>query len=327
MRGRSGQALVLLIGYSLLHGAIGAEVEKGVSVEVKLVGTDSLDLTYRLPEGCNKLPFETSVDKNVATRLRKTWIRTGTCGEIVDGALAAGPACRAVRFKIPTNTEINDRTYPPAYPIEGLGVYLHTGVYAPGDACGPVRWTFSAPGGQVVFDGMRRGVRFDAPGEGPGHASFASVYLSSRPIAATTGSITVYAPSVPSWVRETLEDATRQVDARYRSLAGDLGLHVPAVVVTNLENGGTPRVQADVSNQRMMRIGLQNIQAKGDSPEARNFLRGLIAHEFAHVLQNPQLGDDEIGWEAEGGAETLRWLTKLVSCADHRRVRGARSPK
>jgi hypothetical protein len=121
--------------------------------------------------------------------------------------------------------------------------------------------------------------------------------------------VTVYAPGVPPWIRDTLEAASRAVSARYRVIAKDINVEVPAVVVSDREDGGPSQTKADVANQRMMRIGFKNFAKTDDDDSMRYFLRGLIAHEFAHVLQNPALGDEDISWEAEGGAEFLRWIT------------------
>jgi hypothetical protein len=311
-----GMALAIVLALALAtlaQGAASAATGEprggGVTVDMTLVGVDAIDVVYRMPAACTTLPLAKPFDASLVEHLRKAWVREGHCGELDGDRIQRPAACREVRFRVPASDEIHDRVYPPAYPIDGLGVYAHTGLFAPTDACGPVTWRFAAPHGEVVFDGRRRGREYVVRDGDPSHASFASVYLSARPLPATSGPVTVYAPGVPAWLRDTLEAASHAVDARYRALADGIDIDVPAVVVSDREDGGPPRSKADVANQRMMRIGFKNFAGTHDDEGMRTFLRGLIAHEFAHVLQNPALGADEIAWEAEGGAEFMRWIT------------------
>jgi hypothetical protein len=292
-----------------IASAAADEPRAGVTVDMTLVGVDAIEVVYRMPAACTTLPLATPFEESLVEHSRAAWVREGDCGELDGGAIRRSGACRDVRFRVPASDEIHDRIYPPAYPIDGLGVYAHTGLFAPTDACGPVTWRFAAPRGEVVFDGRRRGRQVVVRDGDQSRPSFASVYLSARPLRATSGPVTVYAPGVPAWLRDTLESASRAVDARYPPLADGNDVDVPAVVVSDREDGGVPRSKADVANQRMMRIGFKNFAGTHDDEGMRAFLRGLIAHEFAHVLQNPALGADDIAWEAEGGAEFMRWIT------------------
>jgi hypothetical protein len=140
-----------------IASAAADEPRAGVTVDMTLVGVDAIQLVYRMPAACTSLPLAKPFDASLVEHLRKAWVREGRCGELDDGRIRRPAACREVRFRVPASDEIHDRVYPPAYPIDSLGVYAHTGLFAPTDACGPVTWRFAAPRGEVVVDGRRRG--------------------------------------------------------------------------------------------------------------------------------------------------------------------------
>jgi hypothetical protein len=283
-----------------------------VVVELKLVAPNQLTVSYSLPPSCQALPLRSPYGAAQLAELRSSWRATETCGKQIDGQIVrSDSACKQVTFNLTPTPTVMDRVYPPVFPIAGLGVYTHTGIFAPTDACGPITWRFSAPGGDIVFNGKPRGGNVLVDVADSERIAYSGVYLSDAPIPLNFTS--ALSPDLPMWVREGLQEAIKSVALSYREEFSALELVPPFVIASAVQNGGAPNDQADVSKGGIMRFASFNPPAQPARADLIN-LRGIVAHEFAHKLQpealNQQSGDSG-NLIHEGGAEYLRWTAMI----------------
>ena len=234
--------------------------------------------------------------------LREDWRAADDCTALEDGRIVRKQAaCTTLRLRVPATARSVDRVYPWASPIE-KGLFVHTSTYAVKDTCGAVDWTFEAPGGTVVVDGVMAAER-GAHAAGP-VADHMPVLLIQEPLRAMQGR-RVHADA--RFTPQTLQLLDATVAGSARQLAQDqpgIPFTVPFTVASPAQVG----FRGDVPNRTVMRLTFQ--PAPGLDQETS--LHRLISHEMSHLLQPTDWND---AWQAdestigEGGAEFLRVAT------------------
>lgn len=282
-----------------------------VTVELALLRSHSLQLTYRLPTTCRELPLRSPYSVEQMKEMRKSWKPTNGCGYEKDGNIfLTDSQCDRISFEVPVAATMADRVYPPAFPVSTLGVYVHTGVYSPTNACGAITWQLRSEGGNVVYAGESRGETVSVP-ETDSDASYMAAYLSESPL--PPGEKAVLSPELPNWVRSNLTEATRAVENGYRARFRGLAYPAPFVVATSVSTQGSPRQQAEVAAGNMIRYTFFNYSNE-PAPQNLANLRGTIAHEYGHKLQPETLrkaSGESDNLIHEGGAEYLRWSSMI----------------
>jgi hypothetical protein len=291
-----------------------------VIVELALLKSNKIQLSYQLPFSCEKLPLRAPYSALQMDEMRKGWKSTNDCGSLVNGEIVRPDAqCGIVAFDVPVQATMADRVYPAAFPIGDLGVYAHTGIYAPTDACGPVTWRLKSDSGSVVYDGKVHDAEASVPTTDP-EAAYMAVYLSKDVL--IPGTTSVLSPELPSWIRDEVSKATSSVQSDYRQRFTSLAYTDPFVVGSAFHDQGPPRQQAEVAGGNLIRYAFFNPQ---NSPQPKDIadVRGVIAHEYGHKLQPESIrkvtGDPD-NLIKEGGAEYLRWTSMVrlgwMSAAD-----------
>jgi len=282
-----------------------------VEVELALLEPKTIRLSYRIPASCNQLPLGTPYSDSQLRSLRKSWTPSNQCGSEVNGQIVRSDShCDRISFDVPVEPTMADRVYPPAFPIGDLGAYVHTSVYAPTDACGPVTWKFGSALGQVVYQGENRGPTVSVPSS-DSEAGYMAVFLSQSPL--PPGARTALPDDLPLWIRSVVLDETSAIEAQYRKRFTSLFNVSPFVVGSAVSTAGPPRQQAEVADGNMIRYAFYNPPNHPNLQDIAN-VRGVIAHEYGHRLQPQTLlkgPDDPDNLIHEGGAEYLRWTSMI----------------
>jgi hypothetical protein len=243
--------------------------------------------------------------------MRKAWRPTNGCGAEKDGSIIRTDGqCDTIDFEVPVLATMANRVYPPAFPIDGLGVYVHTGVYAPTNACGPVKWELRSEGGEVVYQGEKRGDTIVVP-DMDSEASYMAAYLSEMPLPPDAN--TALSPQLPDWIRFGLSEATGKVEHGYGKRFAGLAYSPPFVVASSASTQGPPHAQAEVAAGNVILYAFLNYPDE-PRPEDITRFRGIIAHEYGHKLQPVAIrkaSGESDNLVHEGGAEYLRWSTMV----------------
>jgi hypothetical protein len=282
-----------------------------VTVELALLKSHSLRLKYRFPSSCEQLPLRNPYSDSQLKEMRKAWRPANGCGAEKDGSIIRTDGqCDTVDFDVPIQATLADRVYPAAFPIDGLGVYVHTGIYAPTSACGHVKWQLRSESGEVVYQGEERGDAVIVP-ETDSEASYMAAYLSNLPL--PLGAKTALSPQLPEWIRFGLNEATGQVQQGYGKRFSGLAYSPPFVVASSASTQGPPHQQAEVAAGNVIRYAFFNYPDE-PQPEDITRIRGIIAHEYGHKLQPVAIrkaSGESDNLVHEGGAEYLRWSSML----------------
>jgi len=288
-------ALLLACAPAFAHAAA------PVQATITMRDPGALEVSYRIPPACTALEFRTAdMQPNATAPLRDDWRAADDCTALENGRIVRKQAaCTTLRLRVPASARDVDRIYPWAYPVE-KGLYVHTDVYAVTDACGPVDWTFEAPGGTVVVDGVmttERGTR--AAGTGADHVP---TVLIQEPFRAMEGR-RVHADA--RFSPETLQRLNATVAGAARQLAQDMP-GIPFTVPFTLAAPSTPPVwRGDIANHTVLRLSFPS----APGPTQDGVLRRFLPHEIAHLLQPTAWHDawqDDEATIHEGGAEFLR---------------------
>lgn len=300
-------ALLLACAPALAHAAA------PVHATVTLRDPAALDVSYAIPPTCAALEFRSAdMPPNAIATLRGDWRAADDCTALEGGRIVRKQAsCTTLRLRVPASTRDVDRIYPWAYPVEH-GLFAHTSVYAVKDTCGAVDWTFEAPGGTVVVDGVMTAER-GTHAAGP-VADHMPVVLIQEPFAPMEGRRVHADARFPPQTLQLLDDT---VAGTARQLAHDLP-GIPFSVPFIVASLSTPPVwRGDVPNRTVMRLTFP--PAPGPAQEA--ILHRFIPHEMGHLLQPTDWND---AWQAddatigEGGAEFLRVVTSTqLGWLDH----------
>ncbi|HEY9101191.1 hypothetical protein [Chitinimonas sp.] len=298
------------IGYGLLLGALAAPVlAKGVDVTLALQANNDLLLSYRLPEGCQRLPFvNPGALAQAAGKVRKAWQALDDCSQASGEAVSLAKAsCSVARFKVPPSTEPVDRVYPGSFPMGG-GVYAHTWNYAVADSCGPVRYHFTAPGSVSargkVYAGTPGFTAEDATaGEMP-------ALLLQQPLKQEAGATVYLDPALGEATIAQIHRMSTDAVSYFSKVLPHAGYRQPVLAATRVagNDGGQPRYWGD--GQDVLRLALYNWP---DRPQGElvTVLNGFVAHEYAHRFQPLEQHDVYSGGDQmlhEGSAELLQWL-------------------
>lgn len=280
----------------------------GVDVQIKLSGADALELSYRLPPTCARLPFVNAGNlANYAGVIRAAWQALDACGAAPAEALLQDElSCQVQRFKVPATSASYDRVYPGSFPM-GQTMYVHTGNYAVTDACGPVSYHFMAPGG-VALEGRHwpDGVEMSSA-----EAGYMPILLLQKTLPASAGALTYFDTALGEKNIKLLQSAADESIDFYRFNLKDAALRMPILAATSVAD---PRSGSwfwgDAAD--VLRLSFYNWPQQPD-PKQQLSAKRFVAHEFSHRFQ-PQHGfvaDLNSTLISEGGAEFLRWTLSI----------------
>lgn len=274
-----------------------------VHATITLIDPSALEVSYQIPPSCLALEFrnEDMQPATVAT-LRTDWRAADDCTEF-DGRQIRrkNPSCSTLRLRVPATQRTADRVYPWAYPVE-QGLYAHTGAYALTAACGPVDWTFSAPGGTVVVDGVAAAGSMDrSAAAGGGDWMPAVLIRQAFPPGALprVHASSVFTPQTLTLLNTTVASVERELK---RELPG-LTFSVPFIVAAPSDHPGN--YWGDVANRTLMRLAFP----PEPGPAQEELLHRFVTHEMGHLTQPREWNDswkEDSATIGEGGAEFLR---------------------
>lgn len=276
-----------------------------VHATITMRDPSALELSYQVPPSCTGLAFANDgMRAEAVAEMRQDWRAADDCTVLdTNGIKPAHAACTTLRVRVPASDRAIDRIYPWTNPV-GDGLYLHTDDYALTPACGPVEWTFAAPGGTVVMDGI---VSADSATHTPGHGD------DSIPVVLLKQAFEPGAPRVHADLRfgpHTVARIVSDAQAVERQLKRDLpgvDFTMPYIVAAVAPRGF---LQADMAHRTIMRLSFP----AEPGPAQDSILLRFVPHEMAHMTQPANWNDSWAG-EAlvhEGGAELLR-----VTAATH----------
>jgi hypothetical protein len=270
-----------------------------VHATITMRDPSALEVSYQIPPSCTGLAFANDgMRPQTVTELRRDWRAADDCTVFdANGIKPARASCTTLRVRVPASTRVLDRIYPWASPL-GDGLYLHTDDYALTPACGPVEWTFGAPGGTVVVDGV----------EGADSATRTPAQVGDGiPVVLLKQAFQPGAPRVhadPRFGPQTVARVVGDALAVERQLKRDL----PGVDFTMpyIAAGVAPRgnYQADMAHRTIMRLSFP----AEPGPAQDEILLFTLPHEMAHMTQPVNWNDSWAGEPLvhEGGAELLR---------------------
>jgi hypothetical protein len=265
----------------------------------------SLEVSYEIPPSCIALDFSNDGmrPETVAT-LRSDWRAADDCTEF-DGRQMRrkNASCSTLRLRVPATNRTADRVYPWAYPVE-KGLYAHTGAYALTEACGPVDWNFSVPGGTVVVDGaVAAGSAKRTAAEG-GDSMPTVLIQQVFPAGAAprVHASSQFSPQALALLDSTVDSIDKELK---RELPG-LSFSVPFIVAAPSDHPSN--YWGDVANRTTMRLAFP----PAPGPAQETLLHRFVTHEMAHLTQPQDWNDswkDDAATIGEGGAEFLRAVT------------------
>jgi hypothetical protein len=265
----------------------------------------ALEVSYQIPPSCAALDFrnEDIRPETVAT-LRSDWRAADDCTEF-DGRQIRrkNASCSTLRLRVPATQRTADRVYPWAYPVE-QGLYAHTGAYALTAACGPVDWTFSAPAGTVMVDGVAAAGSANRIAAAGGDWMPTVLIQQAFPAGAVPR---VHASSQFSPQTLTLLDNTvASIDKELQRELPGLRFTVPFIVAAPSDHPSN--YWGDVANRTTMRLAFP----PAPGPAQETLLHSFVTHEMAHLTQPREWNDswkEDSATIGEGGAEFLRAVT------------------
>ncbi|MFZ6653836.1 hypothetical protein [Undibacterium sp. TJN19] len=298
------RSLGIAVGACLLFSQTRAA---DVTVHLKLISPQELEVSYQLPQQCDALPFlnEETLPR-FGSEIRSSWQALDGCGTVDGTALTrTSKTCPGLRFRVPATSKFYDRVAPGAFPM-GEGMYANTTSYAVSDACGTVAYRFSAPG-SIAFKGQvfQNTASYDAP-----DGKYMAVLLLQNQIASKTGAISYFNPAIGAENIQLLQGMADQAVDFYQKALPDVSFRKPILAASIEQNGGVPGFWGDAGD--VLRLSLYNwpLQSSAESEER---LRKFVWHEFAHRFQPQQAKEsgERTAFIIEGGAEYLRWMAGL----------------
>jgi hypothetical protein len=269
-----------------------------VTVKIRLAAADALEVSYELPEDCNRLDFqETGASYR---QFRSSWKAADDCGK-VDGAIIEAH-CRSVRFRVPASS-VNLGGFPGAFPM-GEGIWLHTAKYAVAATCGTVGFRFVAPGSIALAGKLHRAMVASADPS----AADTSVLLLATELPATDGPIMYFSPTVGADMVARIKQVSRETVAFFGAAMPNVRFRPNVLAATALTAAdGAARYEGDADET--LRLAFFNWPATLDQAGQRTVTK-FVSHEMSHRFQLR----DEIGAYPdarlihEGGAEFMRWM-------------------
>lgn len=297
---------VLLLACVPAAAATATPATATIKATITMRDPGALEVSYQIPPSCAVLDFrnEDMQPETVAT-LRSDWRAADDCTEF-DGRQIRrkNPSCSTLRLRVPATQRPADRVYPWAYPVE-KGLYAHTGAYALTNACGPVDWTFSVPGGSVVVDGvLAAGSASRTSVQGGGDWMPTVLVQQTFPpgTARRVHASSQFSPQTLALLDSTVDGVGKELE---RELPG-LSVTVPFIVAAPSDHPSN--YWGDVANRTIMRLAFP----PPPGPAQEILLHRFITHEMAHLTQPRDWNDswqDESATLGEGGAEFLRVVT------------------
>jgi hypothetical protein len=271
-----------------------------VNVHLRMVEPGSLELSYQLPPGCARLPFERHNEGY--QKIRAAWKSLDSCGAADGGALTrSAEACGPLRFQVPVSTD-KVVGYPGAFPI-GEAVYAHISKYAVTAACGSVSYQFAAPG-SVGLKG-----KIHHANAASGDADVA-VLLMPRVLPPSDGVLAYYDPALSAEAVAQIAATLESTVAFYRKALPDARFSLPILAAGLASEPGGPNVGGDAAD--IMRFTFFN-WPRQPQPEVRRLMTKLVAHEISHRFQLRDAVDayPDARLIHEGGGEFLRWVVSV----------------
>lgn len=311
--------LASLAGTALAQGAPGA----GVSLTLSMQDKRELELRYDVAPTCQRLSFANfGIRPAAASAMRGDWKSIDDCAQPDSTGMSIRQGCSSVRLRIPSVVRDLDRVFPWAHPLES-GIYAHTSAYAVLPTCGPVRWKFAAPGGEVVVDGKPSGRVAERTPETTSIDHMPVIFLAREPLPGPESYLNIdsrFSKTASVFLRQTMSDLNREYAHSFPKLP------FPRPFVVAVPTAPGQRTRGDVANRSTVRLTME----ASPSEHELGLRRQYIAHEVAHLLQPLKLDDvwnDELTLINEGGAEFLSWMasarlgwmtrTELASKADN----------
>lgn len=270
-----------------------------VKVELRLAGTDALEVSYALPPGCGELAFAKQGSDGAA--MRRAWQPLDACGRAGADRLARlDGACPVLRFRVPAATE--QAGYPAAFPL-GQGLYAHLSNYAVGDSCGKPSYRVAAP--WVAANGHTYRDAADAAGE-----DSSVLLLATAPGTTAFGTPGYFDPRLSAAVLAQIRQVADGTIAYLRDALPHAGFKPPMLAASLASGPGGPRIGGDAGD--VLRLSLYN-WPRAPGPDEQAQLTLLVAHEFSHRFQMRDAVDayPDARLIHEGGGEFLRWMASV----------------
>ena len=279
------------------------------TITISPLNKTHIQVEYQLPKQCTETKLQERYEGR-APGLRKDWQPLDNCSLLSNGDTISMPkGCHRSRFSVPMSTAFIDRVEPVAYPMDDLGVRVHTGTFGLTDTCGDTTWIFSSPNGSVVMESGVYSKRAKASLSKEDYLNYTGVYLSYKPM--KKGTQQVFTKTVPPELITTFKDGQQKLSDYYQKTYPTIPFTSAFLLVDNIISNGFGS-QAEVTSPHMIRIGYV-----GWSPERITDTRHMQAHEYAHLLQ-PKRNASTSPFFHEGGAEFislkanyhLGWISK-----------------
>jgi hypothetical protein len=275
-------------------------------ITITPLDNEHLKVEYELGRNCKSINLLSPYQERTQD-LRREWKVIDRCGDIsAVGVLTKNTNCNTIRLSIPILATNLDRIYPTAYPFSTEGVFVHTGALAVDNSCGEIRWNFLSSNGNVVIEGENKGGSATVTQAQNSFIKYTGVYFSYSQL--NTKNVKVVTRDVPEWLKDGIINAGAEIQQYYLKTFPRLDFTLPALFVDNIKNQSRPSSQADVSSHRMVRFGFVNYSDSDFESNIDN-IKGLVAHEYAHILQPKQFSKNNEPFISEGGAEFIRWIT------------------
>jgi hypothetical protein len=274
-----------------------------VHATITMRDPSALEVSYEITPSCTGLAFANDgMRPQTVTELRKDWRADDDCTVFdANGIKPARASCTTLRVRVPASDRVLDRIYPWADPV-GDGLYVHTADYALTGACGPVEWTFAAPGGTVVMDGVVSASRAMRAANQGGDAM--PVVLLKQPL--QPGAARVHADArFGSQTMTMVVDSARAAEVQLKQDLPGVDFTMPYIVAAVAPRG---YFHGDMANRTIMRLAFQD----EPGPAQDDVLHSYVPHEMSHMTQVMDWNDSwgaEQPLFAEGGAELLRVTT------------------
>jgi hypothetical protein len=256
-----------------------------------------IQVEYTLPQQCSEVLLQEKYEGR-ASSLREGWKGLDNCSRLTNGnTITILKGCRHSRFSVPMNTAFIDRVEPVAYPMDDLGVRVHTGTFGVTDTCGNTTWIFKSPKGSVVDESGVYPEFFKASLTEKKYLNYTGIYLSYKPLKKDTRQI--FTSRTPPELKIAIQEGQQQLTEYYRKTYPNIPFISPFLLVDNIPNQNGFGSQAEVTSPHMIRIGYI-----GWSPNRRYETQLLQAHEYAHLLQSKKHRPSSPFFH-EGGAEFI----------------------
>ncbi len=267
------------------------------TITISPLDKNHIQVEYKLPKECKEASLQERYEGRAAS-LRKDWKAMDNCSVLTNGDTLTLPKnCSTSRFSVPMSTAFIDRVEPFAYPMDDLGVRIHTGTFGLNNKCGTTTWVFKSPKGSVVDESGIYTKQFKASLNEKNYLNYTGIYLSYKHIPKNRQQ--VFTKNVPAELAKTINDGQQLLSDYYKKNYSSIPFNRPFLLVDNIPDQNGFGAQAEVTSPHMIRIGYVGWSTK-------NILdtQFLQAHEYAHLLQSRKNAPSSHLFN-EGGAEFI----------------------